>query len=408
MKTIIIGMGPAGLETAKTLREQGYAGEIIMFAREKTPPYSPPVLGEYLLTGNEKALFWKGTDVCTRFDLDCRMGESVVSIDPERMLLTSDKGSYQFAHLVIASGSSLHAPLPGVNKPGICHFKTLEGTRQIRELADTKPGSTALIVGGGFIGVEIALCLAKIGLKPILLNRRDWVMPRLLDKETSAYVLKDLEEAGIDVRLETEATAFIGNDKVEGVTTADGQTLTADLYIAATGVKPNIDFLKDSGITSNQGVVVNEYLQTNYPFIHACGDVAETRDLVTGNTKIHGLYPVAVAHGRTVAMNIMGAGIRYEQQLNMNSLKELARQVIVVGQPSETVIKRKSKQTLRKIFLKDGRITGFVLVGDISGAGMYLGLMRKGTDVSSISHRLLSRHFSTAYMMTAMAGKRRA
>ncbi|MGX9367164.1 NAD(P)/FAD-dependent oxidoreductase [Desulfoplanes sp. PS50] len=405
MKTIIIGMGPAGLETAKTLREHGYAGEITMFAQEETPPYSPPVLGEYLLTGNENTLFWKGTDVCSQLDLDCRMGESVVSINPDRMLLTSDKGSYEFAHLVIASGSSLHAPLPGVEKPGICHFKTLEGTRQIRKLADNKPGSSALIVGGGFIGVEIALCLAKIGLKPILLNRRGWIMPRLLDQETSDYVLKDLKKAGIDVRLGTEATAFIGKDKVEGITTAEGQTLTADLYIAATGVKPNIDFLKNSGITCKQGVVVNEYLQTNIPFIHACGDVAETRDLVTGNTKIHGLYPVAVAHGRTVAMNIMGAGIRYEQQLNMNSLKELTRKVIVVGQPSETVIKRKSKQTLRKMYLKDGKITGFVLVGDISGAGMFLGLMRKKADVSSISQRLLSRHFSTAYMMTGLVRK---
>jgi NAD(P)H-nitrite reductase large subunit len=104
-------------------------------------------------------------------------------------------------------------------------------------------------------------------------------------------------------------------------------------------------------------------------------------------------------------MNIMGAGIRYEQQLNMNSLKELTRKVIVVGQPSETVIKRKSKQTLRKMYLKDGKITGFVLVGDISGAGMFLGLMRKKADVSSISQRLLSRHFSTAYMMTGLVRK---
>ena len=402
MNTIIIGMGPAGMEAARTLREQGYAGEITMFSAEKIPPYSPPVLGEYLLTGNEHALFQQGRDICTRYQINCHLGERILSIDPAKKTITSELGSYPFDKAVIASGSSLYAPLLGVEKKGICNFKALGGTRQIRALAEKKPGSTALIIGGGFIGVEIALCLAKIGLRPTLLNRRGWIMPRLLDQETAGYVLKDLKDIGVDVRLDTEGKECVGGETIEGVRTSKGEILRADLYIAATGVKPNIAFLEQSDIAHGWGITVNEYLQATHPFIYACGDVAETRDLVTGNTKIHGLYPVAIAHGRTAAMNIMGAGIRYEQQLNMNSLKELRRNVIVVGRQTNTVLKRKDKQNLRKIYLDNDKIAGFVLVGNISGAGTYLAMMRKGTDVSLFGKRLLSRHFHTALAMTRM------
>jgi len=408
MNTVIIGMGPAGMEAARTLREQGYAGEITMFSAEKTLPYSPPALGEYLLTGNETALFWQGRDVCSRYRLDCHLGERVLAIDPAQKTITTEQGTHAFDNAVIASGSSLYAPLPGIEKKGICNFKTLEGTRQIRALADKKPGSSALIIGGGFIGVEIALCLAKIGLRPTLLNRRGWIMPRLLDRETAEYVMKDLKKAGVLVRLETEGKEWIGKEKVEGVRTTEDEILQADLYIAATGVKPNIAFLKDSTIACNQGITVNEYLQASYPFIYACGDVAETKDLVTGNTKIHGLYPVAVAHGRTAAMNIMGAGIPYEHQLNMNSLKELSHNVIVVGQQTKTVLKRKDKKGLRKLFLHEGKIVGFVLAGNISGAGTYLAMLRKGTDVSLFGDRLLSRQFSTAMAMTKMVRRAHA
>jgi NAD(P)H-nitrite reductase large subunit len=227
-------------------------------------------------------------------------------------------------------------------------------------------------------------------------------MPRLLDQETADYVLKDLKDIGVDVRLNTEGKECVGGENIEGVRTSKGEILRADLYIAATGVKPNIAFLEQSDIAHGWGITVNEYLQATHPFIYACGDVAETRDLVTGNTKIHGLYPVAIAHGRTAAMNIMGAGIRYEQQLNMNSLKELRRNVIVVGRQTNTVLKRKDKQNLRKVYLDNDKIAGFVLVGNISGAGTYLAMMRKGTDVSLFGKRLLSRHFHTALAMTRM------
>ncbi|MCD4719935.1 MAG: FAD-dependent oxidoreductase, partial [Desulfobacula sp.] len=296
--------------------------------------------------------------------------------------------------------TSLYAPVKGSDKKGITDFKTFVGTDKIKSIAQEGGEKTAIIVGGGFIGVEIALSLAKIGIKSSVLNRRGWIMPRLIDTETAEYVENDLRARGVDVMLNTEGKEFIGKEVVEGLLTTDGRKLKADIYIAATGVKPSIDFIKDTDIEYDTGIIVNEYLQTKYPYIYACGDVAETIELVSGERKIHGLFPVAVNHAQTVAHNILGMKRKYEKQANMNSLKKLSFKLIVVGKLKGEEVKYKTKDVLRKIYLKDDKIMGFVLLGDISNAGVYLSLFTKRVNVSKFKDELLSKYFYPGILMT--------
>ncbi len=388
-------MGPAGVSVVKTLRERGFNGSIDMFSLEKATPYSPPALGEYLVSGKEDILFRQGKNFCEKYDVCCHAGEKVAGIDPRRKSLETQNRTLEFDYLVIASGSSLYAPVKGSNKDGIYNFKTLEGADRIKQIAKTGNDKTAIITGGGFIGVEIALCLAAIGIKPVLLNRRGWIMPRLLDIETAEYVEDDLRSKGIDVMLNTEGKEFVGEERVEHLLTSDGKELKSDIYVAATGVKPNIDFIKGTDIEYDFGIIVNKKLQTKYPYIFACGDAAETIDFLSGKRKIHGLYPVATEHGKTAALNILGMDQEYEKQINMNSLKGLSFKIIVAGNLEGEEIKYKTKNVLRKIFVKDNRITGFVLLGDISNAGFYLSLLKKKENISKFKHDLLSAHFFT-------------
>jgi len=267
-------------------------------------------------------------------------------------------------------------------------------------MAEEGGEKTAIIVGGGFIGVEIALSLAKIGIKSSVLNRRGWIMPRLIDTETAEYVENDLRSQGVDVMLNTEGKEFIGKESVEGLITTDGRELKADIYITATGVKPNIDLIKNTDIEYDTGIIVNEYLQTKYPYIYACGDVAETVELVSGERKIHGLFPVAVNHAQTVAYNILGMKREYEKQANMNSLKKLSFKLIVVGKLKGEEIKYKTENVLRKIYIKDDKITGFVLLEDISNAGVYLSLFTKRVNISKFKDELLSKYFYPGILMT--------
>lgn len=418
MKIAIIGMGPAGVNVAQTLRNNGCNDIITMFSAEKVPPYSPPALGEYLMTGNEDVLFWRGRNFCEKYNIDCRAGEKIVQVMPEgKKLKTENNEIVDFDYLVIASGSSLYAPVKGSDKKGIYNFKSLSGADEIRKIAsETKTGGggalnwlkrltnkeskakTAIIVGGGFIGVEIALCLAKIGIKPTVLGRRGWIIPRLLDPEAAKFVENDLRAKGIEVLLNTQGEEFVGKEYVESLLTTDGKKIKGDIYITATGIKPNIDFIKDTDIEYDQGIIVNEKLQTRYPYIYACGDVAETVDFVSGERKIHGLYPVAIAHGKTVAYNILGRESEYERAINMNSLKDLSFKIIAAGRHEGEEIKYKDENILRKIYVKDNKITGFVLLGDISNSGVYLSLLRKKVDISNFKDKLLSKHFNPGFL----------
>jgi NAD(P)H-nitrite reductase large subunit len=400
MDVAIAGMGPAGVNVVKTLRNNGFDGNITMFSVEKTPPYSPPALGEYLISGNEDVLFWEGKNFCEKYGVACRAGEQIVEILPQEKWLKTESGDVVgFDRLVIATGTKLYAPVKGSDKEGIFDFKTFVGTDKIKKMAKEGQGKTAIIVGGGFIGVEIALSLAKIGIKSSILNRRGWIMPRLIDSETAEYVESDLRAQGVDVLLNTEGNAFIGDACVEGLLTTDGRKLTADIYITATGVRPGLDLIRNTDIEFDKGIIVNKYLQTKYPYIYACGDVAETIERVSGERKIHGLFPVAVAHAQTVAYNILGLKKEYEKQVNMNALKKLSYKLVVVGKMEGEELKYKTKDVLRKIFLKDDKITGFVLLKDISNAGVYLSLFSKGVNVGKYKEALLSRFFYPGYFM---------
>ena len=401
MKVAIIGMGPAGVNVVKTLRNNGFDDNITMFSAERIPPYSPPSLGEYLITGNEGVLFWEGKDFCEKYNVNCKAGEKIVQIMPEeKELKTENDEMIKFDYLVIATGTSLYAPVKGSDKKGISDFKTFVGTDRIKRMAKEGKEKTAIIVGGGFIGVEIALSLGKIGIKSSVLNRRGWIMPRLIDTETAKYVENDLRSQGVDVMLNTEGNEFIGEESVEGLLTTDGRKLKADIYITATGVKPSIDLVKKTDIEYDTGIIVNEYLQTKYPYVYACGDVAETVELVAGERKIHGLFPVAVNHAQTVAYNILGMNREYEKQVNMNSLKKLSFKLIVIGKLEGEEIKYKTENILRKIYIKDDKISGFVLFGDISNAGVYLSLFTKRVNVSKFKDKLLSKYFYPGILMT--------
>jgi nitrite reductase (NADH) large subunit len=211
---------------------------------------------------------------------------------------------------------------------------------------------------------------------------------------------------GIEVLLETRATAFTGKRKATGVQLQTGRALKADVYVAATGVKPHVEFLAGSGIETDWGVRVDDRLRTSVPDVWAAGDVAETFDLFTGERYVHAIFPNAVAQARVVALNILGYDTVYPGAESMNSLKHLGLPVMAVGgMAGEEQLRARHGDALRKIFLKDGRIVGFRLAGDISAAGVYRSLMLRRADIRPIASRLLDPTFGAgALTLEAAAG----
>jgi len=395
MGVVIVGSGPAGITAAETLRRYDRTSPVTVVSDEPYPPYSPPAMADHFLTGREETLFWKGRDVCQRLGVDERRGMGVVAVRADRREVVLEGGDVvDYDVLVLASGSRLYAPVEGSDLPGVYNFKSLRAASALVERVRSGEARTALIVGAGFIGIEIALLLADLGVEVTVVELLDRVMPRMLDAETAEIVRRAIEGRGVAVRLNLEARAFVGEREARGVRVASGEVLTADLYIAATGVKPNIGFLEGSGIEMGWGVPVDDHLRTSVPGVYAAGDVAEAPDRLTGERYVHAIFPNAVAQGRVVAHNVLGRDTLYEGAEIMNSLGHVGLPVMAVGSMvGAEELRWRRGDTLRKIFLDDGRIVGFRLTGDIGAAGVYRSLMLRRVDVGRYAGRLLAPGF---------------
>jgi NAD(P)H-nitrite reductase large subunit len=400
MRVVIVGAGPAGVTVARTLREEGFSGEIVLFSAEPFPPYAPPAMVEYFITGQE-VHFWQGRDLAQRVGAEWHPGTTVVAVRPrEHRLLTAQGDEVAYDRLVIASGSRLYAPIPGVDKPGVYNFKSLSAAEALVARVREGKARRAVIVGAGFIGVEIGLLLAHLGVEVTQVEMMDRVMPGMLDEGTAAIVLRAIRARGIQILLGTRALAFVGEPEATAVQLADGRLLQADLLIAATGVRPNIEFLAGSGIETHIGVVVDDYLRANIPDVYAAGDVAEARDRVTGERRVHPIFPNAVAQGQVVAYNLLGYGVPYEGAERMNSLKHLGVPVIAAGYAEgDQVLEHVWQDTRRALYLRDGRLRGFQLAGDIRAAGIFRTLLNEQTDVRPLLPVLLAPGFGVGQLI---------
>ena len=397
-RVVIVGAGPAGITVAETLREHDRDVEITVLSSEPFPPYAPPAMADHFRTGREDALFWKGRDIHERLRVDFKPSARVRSLAPQaRKLSLTDGSVLTYDRLVIATGSGLYAPVAGYDLCGIYNFKSLSAAREL--LGGIRAGRIrrAIIVGAGFIGVELALLLRELDVTVTMVEMQDRLMWRVLEPETAGIVLDNVRARGVEVQLGACAEAFLGDVEATGIRLESGEELHADAYIAATGVKPNIEWLEGSGVETNWGVVVDDRLRTNIPGIYAAGDVAETPDRMTGEPYVHAIFPNAVAQARLVAASLLHFDGIYEGAETMNSLKHLGVDVMAVGSlGGQEVLRRRQNGVLRKVFVTDGRIKGFCLVGDIRGAGVYRSLMLRGVDIQPFRDRLLDPHIGAA------------
>ncbi len=211
MRAVVIGTGPAGITAAETLRRLDPTGTVVALSAESFAPYSPPAMADYYLTGRDSTLYWKGRDVAARLGIDERREAQVTQIDPDNHeVILADGQRVGYEGLVVASGSRLHAPLEGADLPGVLDFKSLRTADELVGRVRSGEATSALVVGNGFIGVELSLLLADLGVAVTVIGRRNWVMPRVLDPLTSTVAETALIRRGVTLRLGVEAAAFIG------------------------------------------------------------------------------------------------------------------------------------------------------------------------------------------------------
>lgn len=399
MKIVIIGAGPAGVSAAETIRAYNRQDEVVMLNAEPYLPYSPPAMADHFITGSNAHL-WRSQDWPGQMGVDYRKGTCVERIEPDaHQLHIKDGKAIPYDRLLIATGSHLYAPVEGVYMEGVHNFKSLSAAEALIEKVQRGDAHTAIVVGAGFIGMEIALLLRELGVKVIQVEMLDQVMSTMLDKDSASIAFKLMQEHGVDVRLNTKVEAFIGNGQARKVKLASGELLEGDFLIAATGVRPNLDLLAGSGIVHEWGIHVDDHLRTNVPDVYAAGDVAIVPDRLTGERYIHAIFSNAVEQGRVVGLNIVGYEVSYEGAERMNSLKHLGLPIMAAGlKDGDEVLQSRQNGCLRTIYLQDDHLVGFQLVGDTHPAGVLHTLMIQGRDIRTIKRYLLHPNFGQGMM----------
>ncbi len=400
---VIIGNGGAGVSALQSIREVDTESDLTLISREKYPAYSPCSLPN-LLTGEitKPMIFRFEPKFYNRLNVKFMKSTEALQIIPKlkKVKLTNGK-SITFDKLLIAAGAKPITPkkMKGLGLFGVHIMGTLDSTLTI--LNHIKRGvKHAVVVGGGFMGVETAVMLKKKGLNVSIVEMLPHVLLRMLDVDISAEVEKILKEHDIDLLLNDTVKIINGKKKVESVSLKK-KILRCDMVIIAIGVKPNIDILRSSGIKINQGIIVDSKMQTNKKNIYAAGDIAEVQEQIEGKKGSFAIWPNAVEQGRIAGLNMAGKQTNYDGAELVNVLDVFETPIVAMGYTSKEistckVISRYTPNSSKKILLKNNRIVGLQFIGTIRNTGTFYSLMKKGSDVSSFKKRLLDDNFLIA------------
>lgn len=276
-RILIAGSGQAGFQTAASLRQDGFEGEILIIGEEPGLPYQrPPLSKGYIKDPNPDRLLFRNADFFEKNRIGLEDGRTVTSIDrADRTVTISDGRTIAYGHLVLATGTrNRRLPLPGIDLDNVVGLRTLADAENLRErLAGA---SRLVVVGGGFIGLEVAATARAAGLHVTVLEATARLMSRVVSPPISEYYHAVHAASGVDVRLNSLARAIVddGTGKAGGVETAEGERIPADLVLVSAGVIPNAEIAEAAGLYVHDGVRVDDLLATEDPAISAIGDCA--------------------------------------------------------------------------------------------------------------------------------------
>jgi len=382
MRVVIVGNGPASASAIEAFRSVDTDSEIIVLSDEEFPTYAPNCMENVIRNDiSEKALFYKGGfEFYERYKVDFRPKKEVKSVDTkEKVVITADGEKINYDKCLLAAGADAFIPpIQGLELHGVTTAKTLYDALKIRRWLEEKEIKDIVIVGAGPIGVEDAETLRHMGFNVTVIEIFNRVLPRMLDKDMADTYMKQLEDIGIRFMLEHHVTSIEGSKWVEGVRVkpvhGDGETLIkADMVILSVGVRPRTKLVEGTDIKIHKdektgkplgGVLTDEYQRTTNPDVYAAGDICSSIDIF-GNHRWIALFPSAQQEGYVAGYNMAGIKVKNEGSVDYNAVK--TREVTagsggIFGE-TEHSLKVEFDNHLIKVFLREGKITGYQFVG---------------------------------------------
>jgi 3-phenylpropionate/trans-cinnamate dioxygenase ferredoxin reductase subunit len=348
---VIVGAGQAGMQVAASLREQQYTGRVVLVGDEAHAPYQRPPLSKGYLLGEVDAaqIRLRPSAFFTKHAIELVTGKRAIAIDRARRRLSLDDDSViAYDHLVLATGARNRLlDAPGADLQNVFYLHTLDEAAALR--AQMAMASSAVVIGAGFVGLEFAAAATKQGLNVTVLDVAGRPMARALSKRMSGIFAREHAKLNVQLSFDTKVRRLLGQEgRVSGVETIAGQILTADLVVIGIGVVPNVELAAGCGLEIDDGIVVDEFLQSNDPHISAIGDVATHLNRYAHGRRVR-LESVqnACDQARCIAARIVGRPAAYDAlpwfwshqgdlKLQMTGLPSADCEEIVRGDPHST------------------------------------------------------------------------
>ena len=312
---VVIGSGQAAIQTVMSLKRNEFTGSIKVIGEEDHLPYQrPPLSKDFLLEEYKpERVSLKKKEFYEENGVDLILGKRAESIDTILKEITlSDENKIRYDQLVIATGSRVRKlNVPGSDKKGIYYLRDLDDANALKQRL--KKNKKMVIVGAGYIGLEVASVAASLGVEVTVIEMANRVMNRTVDPMISSYYQKLHESHGVKIHLDNGLKAFEGDDSVNAVLCSDGLMLEAELVVIGAGVLPNQEIAIEAGLECNNGIMVNEFGETSTAHVYACGDCTNHPNKGL-NTRLR-LESVhnAMEQSKTVANTIMGNKEPYDQ-----------------------------------------------------------------------------------------------
>jgi NAD(P)H-nitrite reductase large subunit len=411
MRHLILGNGAAGIAASRKLRELRGEDEILIISDEPYPTYSRCLLAEYVAgTIPKEKLFIYPEEFYREQGFELMLDVRAVGIDVhERKVRLKNGESLGFDRLLIATGARpAPPPIPGIENRRVVGLRDISDAERIIEL--TSRSFECAVIGGGYIGLEVAYALRRRGLKVCVLEMMPHILYANFDEISSRIIAEDLKGEGIAIRTgeDGHVIGIEGLNDGLALTLKSGERIEVDFAVHATGVRPNVDVISGTPIRVGAGVLVDEHLQSNVEGIYAAGDVAQARDLLTGELKTTPIWPNAVAQGKLAAYNMAGIERIYTGEVGLQNAVEFRRvPAIAFGMSKATeaegyeVMKlhRPADGIYKKVVLQGDVVKGMIFVGDISDAGIVASLIKGSRHLGELKGKILDETFSMAYLI---------
>lgn len=305
---IVVGAGPAAAAAVEGIREHDTRGSILLIGAEADPPYDRPPLSKQLWSGAKQVeeIFLHDRAFYAQHGVELRLGMEVVALDPAAHVLRDGGGvSYRYEKLLLATGGTpRRLAVPGGDLDGLCYFRTVDDYRRLRSAASE--GKSALVIGGGFIGSEIAAALRSNGLTVTMVFPGQWLVSRVFPESLGRALTGQYRAKGVEIVAGDQPLAIERDGLRYRTRTQAGREIVSDLVVVGIGIAPNAGLAQNAGLETGNGVIVNQFLQTSDRDIYAAGDVAYFPEAVLGPRRIEH-WDNAVSQGKHAGRNMAGA-----------------------------------------------------------------------------------------------------